>query len=80
MRPLFFICLCSIALSACNRSAQSEGDRCSLKPDPGPCKAAIQSYYYDAKADECVMFYWGGCQGTVPFKTKEECQKCVGEK
>lgn len=49
---------------------------CDLKPDPGPCFAAFRRYYYDKEAQECKEFIWGGCDGTVPFDTMEECRIC----
>ena len=51
-------------------------DRCSLEPDVGPCEAYIPKYYYDKEEKECKEFIWGGCEGTVPFDTLEECQEC----
>lgn len=51
--------------------------RCRLKPDPGPCKAAIEKYYYDPVDKECKPFTWGGCHGIVPFDFIEECQTCL---
>jgi hypothetical protein len=49
------------------------GTLCELKPDPGPCRAAIPRYYFDQKTKQCKQFFWGGCNGTAPFKTMEEC-------
>jgi len=53
--------------------------KCYLKPEVGPCEAAIPVYYYDQKEGECKEFTWGGCQGVVPFETMEACQKNCGE-
>lgn len=50
---------------------------CSLEPETGDCKAAIPRYYYDKKEGICKEFIWGGCEGTVPFETLEECQDCL---
>ena len=50
------------------------GIRCELKPDPGPCRAAIPKYYFDKKSKECKEFIWGGCNGVVPFNTLNECK------
>lgn len=46
---------------------------CRLKPVIGPCKGLIEAYYYDRQSRSCKPFFWGGCQGVVPFKTIEEC-------
>jgi len=51
-------------------------NRCSLKPDQGPCKGLFTKYYFDPVSKECKEFIWGGCGGVVPFETKEECEKC----
>ncbi|MFD1188382.1 BPTI/Kunitz domain-containing protein [Pontibacter rugosus] len=44
-------------------------ERCTLAPDPGPCRAAITRYYYDQKEKRCKSFIWGGCRGVLPFET-----------
>ena len=49
------------------------GVLCELKPDTGPCKAAIPRYYFEEKSQKCKQFIWGGCNGTVPFETMNEC-------
>jgi hypothetical protein len=46
---------------------------CTVSPETGPCKAAFTKYYFDQITGECKPFTWGGCQGTVPFETFEEC-------
>ena len=50
------------------------GLRCELKPDTGPCRAAIPKYYFDQKSKQCKEFNRGGCNGTVPFNTLNECK------
>jgi hypothetical protein len=54
---------------------RDEDPQCLKKPDPGPCKGMFESYYFDQKAKSCQTFFWGGCQGTVPFKTLQDCEK-----
>jgi len=49
------------------------GVLCELKPDTGPCRAAIPRFYFDQESQKCKQFIWGGCQGTVPFETMNEC-------
>lgn len=51
---------------------------CSVVPEAGPCEASITKYYFDATTGKCTEFQWGGCQGTVPFHTLDECQDCAG--
>jgi hypothetical protein len=49
--------------------------RCEQKPERGPCKALFERFHYHAKDRKCLPFFWGGCEGTVPFETLEECKK-----
>jgi hypothetical protein len=49
-------------------------DRCKMKHEPGPCRGAFTRYYYDQKEGKCMSFIYGGCQGSVPFETLEDCQ------
>ncbi|MFB3819446.1 MAG: BPTI/Kunitz domain-containing protein, partial [Candidatus Methylomirabilales bacterium] len=49
--------------------------RCGMKPDPGPCKARFERYYFDEKSRACRPFFWGGCEGAVPFETAEACEQ-----
>ena len=61
--------------------AAQNSPRCLLDPDPGPCKGLFEKYYYDRKAGKCRSFFYGGCEGTVPFETPEACrQACEEEK
>jgi hypothetical protein len=54
--------------------------RCTLQPDPGPCKGLFEKFYFDMSQGICKTFFYGGCQGTVPFDTREECAAvCLGE-
>tara|TARA_Y100000385_G_C13105300_1_gene647233 strand:- start:4365 stop:5318 length:954 start_codon:yes stop_codon:yes gene_type:complete len=48
-------------------------ESCTLIPDPGPCFAAIEAFYFDTQIQQCLNFSWGGCAGVVPFSTIEEC-------
>lgn len=66
-------------LSACSNADTPEEivnlrDACKLQPDPGPCKARMEKFYYDTKTESCSVFYYGGCQGVVPFDTLSTCQ------
>ncbi len=47
--------------------------RCSIKPETGPCKAAFAKYYYNSNTQRCEQFIWGGCEGSVPFENKTSC-------
>jgi hypothetical protein len=57
------------------RTPNQMDDRCKLQPDPGPCEAVIQKYYFDQVERVCKEFIWGGCDGVVPFDTLEECKQ-----
>jgi len=48
--------------------------KCDVKPEVGPCKALFERFYFDGKSKECKAFFWGGCQGAVPFETKQACE------
>ena len=60
--------------------ATRKGNRCDLKPDPGPCKGLFERFYYDPWSRTCKTFFWGGCDGIVPFETEDECRKCIEDK
>ncbi len=53
--------------------------RCITPPDIGPCDGLCPRYYYNTDSGQCEVFYWGCCQGTVPFETLEECQSTCEE-
>ncbi|MCU5786782.1 BPTI/Kunitz domain-containing protein [Alloalcanivorax marinus] len=65
----------SLALTGCQsgRTAHPLPDACFQAPDTGRCRAAMPRYYYDADADRCEQFTWGGCEGSVPFETLDAC-------
>lgn len=51
---------------------------CLEEPEPGPCEAHLLRYFYDYRYDRCRSFHYGGCQGRVPFETKEACEEtCI---
>lgn len=50
--------------------------RCQLEPEAGPCEALVYKYYFDKDEQKCKEFFWGGCDGVVPFDTLEECREC----
>lgn len=54
-------------------AAAEQSERCLLVPEPGPCKAMFEKYYYNPQSKKCDVFFYGGCQGVVPFETMEEC-------
>ena len=52
----------------------SNVERCSLEPESGSCLARHERYYFDYGEGVCKQFFWGGCDGVVPFETMEDCQ------
>ena len=59
---------------ACEWDDLALSENCDLDPDPGPCLAAFEAYYFNDDTGQCEVTWWGGCAGIVPFWTLEECQ------
>lgn len=50
-------------------------ERCNSEPDPGPCMAAIQRFYYSSLSGHCFLFTYGGCGGNANnYNSMESCQ------
>lgn len=71
--PTLFISLILCGLAGCQSATLPEA--CLEKPDSGRCRAAHTRYYFDAQTQQCKAFIWGGCEGHVPFATREECEQ-----
>ena len=70
----------ALLFSGCAQKSELKKDaRCFQKPERGKCRAAFRKFYFDRKSKSCKMFIWGGCGGSVPFATLEECQKACEE-
>ncbi len=68
------LCLSGLLLlSSCASFEDKKDPRCLQKPDTGLCRAYFEHYYFDNRQNQCKVFIWGGCAGSVPFKTKEAC-------
>jgi len=66
-----------IVLTSCSTTKPIATDcNCDLEPEKGNCRAMITKYYFDKEEGTCKEFIWGGCNGTVPFETLEECKEC----
>jgi hypothetical protein len=48
-------------------------EECLLEPDIGPCDGVCPRYYFDPNSQQCEVFFWGCCEGVVPFDTLESC-------
>ncbi len=72
--------LAALLLLACgctkNARPEVQSAKCTLKPEVGPCRAAVPRYYFDQTDRKCKEFIWGGCGGVVPFETLQECLDC----
>ncbi|KAJ8737123.1 hypothetical protein PYW07_000394 [Mythimna separata] len=59
---------------ASDETIRAKRKKCLLRPDTGPCRADILSYYYDGRQQKCYQFFYGGCQGNGNnFRTRKEC-------
>ncbi|CDW56488.1 tissue factor pathway inhibitor [Trichuris trichiura] len=53
---------------------------CLLEKDTGPCRSIVPRYFYNATADLCMLFDYGGCDGNGNnFNTMEECMTKCGK-
>lgn len=80
---LLLLAFLTLALSGCGGGGEvTQNDlpvQCLDKPEPGPCSKRVIRYFYDYRYDRCRTFHYGGCQGHVPFETRDECEKtCLG--
>ncbi len=70
-----------VLLNGCGSSYNKEKVlpvHCLDKPDPGPCDGREARYYYDYPSNRCRRFYYGGCKGRVPFRSRAACEAaCV---
>ncbi|MDX1805120.1 MAG: BPTI/Kunitz domain-containing protein [Alcanivorax sp.] len=62
-----------VTLGGCQSARHDLPDACYQPPESGICRAAFQRYYYDADSGSCKSFIWGGCKGSVPFDTLQQC-------
>ncbi|KAL4646856.1 collagen alpha-1(XXVIII) chain-like [Arapaima gigas] len=55
------------------------GEGCRQLLDSGPCRQYVVKWYYDAVANACAQFWFGGCKGNQNrFDTEDSCRKaCV---
>jgi len=66
----------SIFLTSCTGVKNNTiASSCLQEKEIGLCKALIPKYYFDKNTNSCKVFYWGGCGGSVPFNSINECQQ-----
>lgn len=46
-----------------------------VRPIAGPCKAALESWWFDTASGTCRPYLWGGCGDPPPFETVEDCER-----
>ena len=80
LKTLLLSLIVIISTCSCSKDDNPTPDECSVKcdqlPAVGTCKAAITKYYFDHQTGKCIPFTWGGCGGSVPFETLDECLSC----
>lgn len=86
MRKILLLTIFVTSISFCKASDKLEGThqdrsesiskkRCELKPDPGPCRAAMPGFFFNSNTGKCQEFMYGGCQGVLPFSNLNDCEK-----
>lgn len=56
------------------------GNDCDLPPNPGPCDAAFERWYYNPSSGHCEIFTYGGCGGNANrYLTKALCMESCGD-
>lgn len=66
-----------VRLSAVTVTSSSRlPEKCSLRPDMGPCYASMPRYFYNSTTQSCEHFMYGGCGGNENrFVTSDECRR-----
>lgn len=69
----------SLILEASTFALFCFADVCALRQDEGSCRQYTLKWYYDTVQNECLQFWYGGCDGNGNrFETKTDCvASCV---
>jgi len=64
----------------CQQEKKSSSDVCFMPKEVGMCRAYFPRFFYDANAQKCEEFIYGGCGGNENnFETLDECEtECQG--
>ncbi|PWA20708.1 hypothetical protein CCH79_00019776 [Gambusia affinis] len=58
-----------------SRSSSLHADACLQRQDPGGCQVYTMMWFFDTVQNECIRFWYGGCDGNANrFETQEECE------
>jgi len=79
MRLISFALLLSaltlLTFSGCKNNDCFQERACNASPDPGNCHALFTRFFFNPETGQCEEFFWGGCEGTVPFETLIACEQ-----
>lgn len=69
------LCILMLLSSLASATGVVLPEKCRLVPEKGPCKAMIESAYFNQQQGKCISYYYDGCGPVKPFESLEECQQ-----
>lgn len=65
--------------TGCGWRVTCVADTCALPWEPGPCKALVLAWWFNAEQDVCEQREYGGCEGNLNrFDSEEACWMACG--